>query len=146
MKTKEEPEWYHTGQRPDEAKLIEAVKLYDSGWTLAELGKKFHRSKSNMWSWINIFAPEIGHSPMKKKRTRTGKGKSKAKRQAGVTAPETTPQAVSSSKEESLEDKVKRLERELADATLARDFYNEMINVAERQFNIDIRKKAGTRQ
>ena len=110
MKTKEEPEWYHSGQRPDEAKLIEAVKLYDSGWTLAELGKKFHRSKSNMWSWINIFAPEIGHSPMKKKRTRTGKGKSKAKRQAGVTAPETTPQAVSSSKEESLEDKVKRLE------------------------------------
>ena len=40
MKTKEEPEWYHSGQRPDEAKLIEAVKLYDSGWTLAELGKK----------------------------------------------------------------------------------------------------------
>ena len=78
---------------------------------------------------------------MRKKRTRTGKGKLKAKREAGVISPETTPQATSSSNEESLEGKVKRLERELADATLARDFYNEMINVAERQFNIDIRKK-----
>ena len=135
-----------SGQGPDESKLIEAVRLYDSGWTLNELGEKYNRSKSNIWKWINIFAPEIGHPPMRKKRTRTGKGKLKAKREAGVIAPETTPQAASSSNEESLEDKVKRLERELADATLARDYYNEMINVAERQFNIDIRKKAGTRQ
>ena len=146
MNLKEEPKWYHGGQRPNESKLIEAVMLYDAGWTLKELGKKFNRSKSNIWNWINIFAPEIGHPPMRKKRIRTGKGKAKAQRMAGIIVPETTPQTTSSGKEENPEEKIKRLERELADARLARDFYNEMINVAERQFNINIRKKAGTRQ
>ena len=150
MKQKEEPKWYHDGQRPNESKLIEAVMLYDAGWTLNELGKKFNRSKSNIWSWINIFAPEIGHPSMRKKRMRSGKGKAKAQRITGIKAPERSPepvpQSTSASTDESPEEKIKRLEKELADARLARDFYNEMINVAERQFNINIRKKAGTRQ
>lgn len=68
----------------------------------------------------------------------------KPRRVIGVTAPETA--ANHESEDESLEQKIKRLERELKDATLMRDFYNEMINVAEKQFNIPIRKKAGTRR
>ena len=154
MQEKKEPNWYHAGQRPDESKLIEAIMLYDAGWTLKELGKKFNRSKSNMWYWINIFAPEIGHPSMRKKGIRSGKGKAKGQRMTGTITPETTPKttpqatqpSIFSSKEESSEEKIKRLEKELAEARLARDFYNEMINVAERQFSIDIRKKAGTRQ
>lgn len=47
---------------------------------------------------------------------------------------------------ETPEQKVTRLERELRDARLMRDSYDEMISVAEKQFNISIRKKAGTRQ
>ena len=150
MNLKEEPKWYHDGQRPNESKLIEAVMLYDAGWTLKELGKKFNRSKSNIWSWINIFAPEIGHPSMRKKRMRSGKDKAKGRRMSGIIAPETSPEVTtpssSASTDETPEEKIKRLEKELADACLARDFYNEMINVAERQFNISIRKKAGTRQ
>ena len=150
MYKQEEPWWYHAGQRPEESKVIETVMLYDAGWTLKELSKKFNRSKSNIWNWINIFAPEIGYPSMRKKRIRSSKGKTKAQRMAGVTAPETTPEvtprSTSSSNEESPDEKIKRLEKELADARLARDFYNEMINVAESQFNISIRKKAGTRQ
>ena len=150
MNLKEEPKWYHDGQRPNESKLIEAVMLYDAGWTLNELGKKFNRSKSNIWSWINIFAPEIGHPSMRKKRMRSGNGTAKARRITGIKAPERSPepvpQSTSASTDESPEEKIKRLEKELADTRLARDFYNEMINVAERQFNISIRKKAGTRQ
>ena len=87
---------------------------------------------------------------MRKKRIRSGKGRTKAKRMTGMTAPETvpeaTPQSTYSGREESAEQKIRRLEKELADARLERDFYDEMINVAERQFNISIRKKAGTRQ
>ena len=150
MKRKEEPSWYHWGQRPDESQIREAVRLYEEGWSQRQIAKKFNRSQSNIWNWINKFAKDLDNPDMKKKRIRSGKGKAKAQRMTGIMAPETTPESVPqstpASKDESPEEKIKRLERELADARLARDFYDEMINVAERQFNISIRKKAGTRQ
>ena len=150
MDKKEEQWWYHAGQRPLDSIIREAVQLYNEGWTLKELGEKFHRTKSNISVWINKFAKDLDNPDMSKKRIRSGKGKAKGQRKTGIIAPETVPEAsshlTSSSKEESSEEKIKRLEKELADALLARDFYNEMINVAERQFNISIRKKAGTRQ
>ena len=142
--------WYHAGQRPLDSLILEAVQLYKEGWTLEELGAKFNRSRSAMSNWINKFADELDNPSMRKKRIRNGKGKAKAQRIVGITAPETTwestVQSASTDKGETSEQKIKRLEKELADARLARDFYNEMINVAERQFNISIRKKAGTRQ
>ena len=142
--------WYHAGQRPPQEIINEAVQLYNEGWTLEELGQKFHRTKPAIWRWINIFAKDLDNPDMKKKRIRTGERKAKVHRMTRVKAPETTPQTtpahVSSGNEESSEEKIKRLEKELSEARLARDFYNEMINVAERQFNIDIRKKAGARQ
>ena len=142
--------WYHAGQRPPQEIINEAVQLYNEGWTLEELGQKFHRTKPAIWRWINIFAEDLDNPDMKKKRIRTGERKAKVHRLTGIKAPETTaevtPQSTSSCNEETPEQKIKRLEKELSEARLARDFYNEMINVAERQFNIDIRKKAGTRQ
>ena len=39
-----------------------------------------------------------------------------------------------------------RLESDLRMAEMKADLYNEMINVAEKQFNISIRKKAGVKQ
>ena len=42
--------------------------------------------------------------------------------------------------------KIKALEEELRKAKLARDAYDEMINVAESKFNIPIRKKAGAKR
>ena len=142
--------WYHAGQRPPQEIISEAFQLYNEGWTLEQIGQKFHRTKPTIWNWINKFAKDLDNPDMRKKRIRSGKSKAKAQRLTGTiapeTTPETTPQSASSSKEESSEEKIKRLEKELAEARLARDFYNEMINVAERQFNISIRKKAGTRQ
>ena len=150
MKRTVQPRWYHCGQRPDESQIREAVRLYEEGWSQRAIGEKFNRSQSNIWNWINKFAKDLDNPDMSKKRIRSGKGKAKGQRKTGIIAPETAPEAsyhsTSSSKEESSEEKIKRLEKELADARLARDFYNEMINVAERQFNISIRKKAGTRQ
>ncbi len=45
-----------------------------------------------------------------------------------------------------LQDEVVRLQEELRKAELGRDAYDEMINVAEKRFNIPIRKKAGAKQ
>ena len=150
MNKKEEQWWYHAGQRPLDCIIREAVQLYSEGWTLRQLGEKFHRTPSNISIWINKFAKDLNDPDMKKKRIRSGKDKAKAQRLTGFIAPETAPEArtqsTSSRNGESAEQKIERLEKELAEARLARDFYNEMINVAESQFNISIRKKAGTRQ
>ena len=45
-----------------------------------------------------------------------------------------------------LQAEISRLEKELAHESLKSAAFNEMINVAEKQFNISIRKKAGTKQ
>ena len=137
--------WYHRGIRPSDNTIREAVQLYNEGWTYKELGKKFNRSSSNIWTWINKFAKDLDN-PVMNKKIRKNKKMERARRLVGLTAPETAQSPSTGSSAESAEDKIKRLERELADARMARDFYNEMINVAEKQFNINIRKKAGTRQ
>ena len=46
----------------------------------------------------------------------------------------------------SLKAEVARLRKALKDESIRADLYNEMINVAEEQFKIPIRKKAGTKQ
>lgn len=46
----------------------------------------------------------------------------------------------------SLKDEVSRLRKALKEESMRADLYNEIINVAEKQFNIPIRKKAGTKQ
>ena len=145
MGHEKEPWWYHRGIRPSDNAIREAVQLYNEGWTYKELGKKYNRSMSNIWTWINKFAKELDN-PVMSKKIRKNKRMERARRLVGQSAPETVESPSTGSGAESTEDKIRRLERELAEARMARDFYNEMINVAEKQFNINIRKKAGTRQ
>ena len=45
-----------------------------------------------------------------------------------------------------LQAEIARLKKELAHESLRADAFNELINVAEKQFNISIRKKAGAKQ
>ena len=114
---------------------------------MREIGEKFDRTQSNISVWINKFAKDLDNPDMKRKKNRARRQREKAKRAIGVPAPEQTPEPTQQSESEaaeSAEEKIRRLEQELAEARLARDFYNEMINVAEEQFNISIRKKAGT--
>lgn len=93
----------------------------------------------------------------------------KPRRVIGMTAPEINAEVLSvSSEEESevqpqktpctedidpLKKRILELERELQatrktlkETKLKADLYNEIINVAEKKFNVQIRKKAGTRQ
>ena len=45
-----------------------------------------------------------------------------------------------------LQREVARLNKALRDASMRADLYDEMIEMAEKRFNISIRKKAGTKQ
>ena len=129
--------------KEDEAEIL---SLHMQGWSVREIARKLNRGKTPIHRRIVKFANHLDNPDMSKKKLKASTRRAKARRLTGIKAPETTPPVSSTHNQEALEDKVKRLEKELAEARLARDFYNEMINVAESQFNINIRKKAGTRQ
>lgn len=79
---------------------------------------------------------------MNKKNPR--KAKESPKRVSGVRAPERVasgePEAGPSSSE-GFQEKIARLEEELRDMRLERDLYREIIDVAERRYNVPILKK-----
>ena len=112
----------------------QALSLRKQGFTYRAIGAKIGVSKTQVHRWLRNFAVEK-RSPMQKKIT--------PKRVTGVHAPERSGERVPS---ETLEQKVRRLEQELKQARLRADFYDEMINVAEKKFQIQIRKKAGAKR
>ena len=59
---------------------------------------------------------------------------------------ETSASSVESTDVKALQAEISRLKKELAHESLRADAFNELINVAEKQFNISIRKKAGAKQ
>ena len=76
-----------------------------------------------------------------------------AENQSPTLMPKTTPshQAATSPDKEcgdvkALQAEIARLKKQLAHESLRADAYDELINVAEKQFNISIRKKAGAKQ
>ena len=150
--------WYHAHVRPEDWQIREAVRLYEEGWSQKEIAKKFNRSPSNIWNWINIFAKDLDNPDMNRKKIRDQKKRERAKRKFGITAPETVPVENSvaadrvcpseknNASNEELMARIAKLERELEDAKLMRDFYDEMINIAEKDFNIPIRKKGGAKR
>lgn len=129
--------------KEDEAEIL---SLHMQGWSVREIARKLNRGKTPIHRRIVKFANHLDNPDMSRKKLKASTRRAKARRLTGIKAPERGLQAACISSNESLEEKVRRLERELADTRLARDFYNEMISVAESQFNINIRKKAGTRQ
>lgn len=56
-----------------------------------------------------------------------------------------TPQA-QSEEAENLKKRIKELEAQIRRAEIKAEFYDEMINVAEAKFKIQIRKKSGDKQ
>lgn len=88
--------------------------------------------KSTIASWIRNFATE---NP---KPTHMAKSESV---QVSSSASENDNMGI-----EALQAEVKRLKKQLAQESLRADAYDELINVAEKQFNIQIRKKAGTKR
>lgn len=71
------------------------------------------------------------------------------KRVTGVQVPENKPKTQknpASGTDGTADEKIAQLEKELEEARLRADLYDEIITVAEKKFDIQIRKKAGTKR
>ena len=121
-------------------KREKGILLHKQGYSYRQIGEKLGISPATVWNWVSKFAVE-NQSVMKKKSTLV------SKRLVGVTAPESSVMSSTVSKSSEADaQKIARLERELLESRMLSDIYNEIINVAEEKFNIQIRKKAGTKQ
>ena len=89
-------------------------------------------------SWIRTFVAE--NPSYKSKRMKQAEEKRKKK-----AVLESVDSPIPSDKE-SLKAEVARLRKALKEESMRAELYNEIINVAEEQFKIPIRKKAGTKQ
>lgn len=114
-----------TRRKFDTAFKLSVVQEYLNGASKSSLGKKYSIVPAVIRSWICTFAPEY--------------------------AP--TESNVEMSKKQSESEKIQVLKRalrekelELSRERMRADFYETMVDVAEEQFNIKIRKKAGTNQ
>lgn len=102
---------------------LKIKKMYDSGMSTRAIGRAIGLSKSTISSRIAKFAIKSEEHDMPQ------------------TDNKTTPVI-----EQDAQARIAELEAKLRMAELARDAYDEMINVAEAKFNISIRKKAGAKR
>lgn len=142
------------GKPVDEALAKEVMMLHEAGWSNVAIGKKVGRHHSNIQRLLKKLS---NGAVISYKSSHKQNEYMKVRRAVGVQAPEeaiipdaasagSTPDKSCGQDSETLEQKVRRLERELSEARMERDLYNEIINVAEKRFDIQIRKKAGTKQ
>ena len=108
----------------------EVIRLYtELGYSIGHISRIFPLSYGTVKRWLSIFSEERkdNESAMKKKSS--------------------TPQNHMDTNEEikALKAQITRLEKDLDNARIKAELYNEMINVAEQHFNIRIRKKFGAK-
>lgn len=106
----------------------EVIRLYtEFGYSIGHISRIFSLCYGTVKRWLSIFAEENKESTMK-------------------TKPSTPQNHVDANEEiRTLKAQISRLEKELDNAQIKVELYNEMINVAERHFNIRIRKKSGAK-
>lgn len=113
------------------------ISLYrDEHMGVRQISRIVPVSSSAISNWIRTFVaqnPEITIERMKKS----------VKPKAAGPAPS---DAARSKDVKELQSEVERLTKELSRASMRADAYDELIKVAEKKFNIAIRKKAGTKQ
>ena len=127
--------------KPTRQHYEQVVQFRRQGMSIREISAKTGVAKSAVHRWLCIFAGE--NLPAMKAKPTT------PKRVTGIQVPETkanTSKKSASDADETIEEKIARLERELEEARLRADLYDEIINVAEKKFDIQIRKKAGTKR
>lgn len=98
--------------------------------------KKTLLSRITIQKWICAFAEENSIDVVSKKEKGKNDGQDIAR----------TSEPIPDGEEKALRTEIKRLERELRKQKLRADLNEEIINVAERKFNIQIRKKAGIKR
>lgn len=111
----------------------EVIRLYtQEGMGCAKISRIIPIGKSTVSGWIRNFANENQVQVIMRRKTSNNI--------------ETPTNGIESTDVKALQAEIARLKKELAHESLRADAFNELINVAEKQFNISIRKKAGTKQ
>lgn len=130
-------------------KMPKARILYNDGLSVGRISKVLSLSRSTVYRWNAKFAEEKAKNMSANKKITDGacaptseKWPMASQSEQGHATGE--PQITNTT--EPAEQKIARLEKELLEARLCADLYNEMINVAEKKFDIQIRKKAGAKQ
>lgn len=98
-------------------------EMHESGMSIRAIGRVVGLSGATVWRKITKFAHENKEQDMPH-----------------------TKKDVKPMPEQDAQARIAELEAKLRMAELARDAYDEMINVAEAKFNIPIRKKAGAKR
>ena len=121
---------YHLHTKKQKAHFEEVVRLHQPGCSPARISRIIGISSSTVREWLAIFATY----------------QSSQRRMKKVNPP--TPSSASSTEASvaNLQAENARLRAELLDARLRADLLDEIINVAEAQFKLPIRKKAGAKQ
>ena len=115
-----------------------AMKLYfEEGMCGTHICKILPISRSVLYRWIAIFAEKTPQVvPMKRV---------KEAKKSPKTSPEIQEEEFPKTVLE-LQGELKKLRAQLNEAEIKAEAYDELINVAEAKFNIQIRKKAGAKQ
>ena len=111
----------------------EVIRLYtQEGLGRTKISRIIPVGETTISRWIRNFTSENQVKVIMKRRTFINSG---------------TPIADAENTEiKDLQAEIACLKKELAHESLRADAFNELINVAEKQFNISIRKKAGAKQ
>ena len=115
-----------------------AMQLYfEEGMCGTHICKVLPISRTILYRWIAIFVEE-NPQVASMKRVKAAK---KAPSQPPENQQEDLPRDV-----QNLQSELKKLQAQLKKAEIKAEAYDELINVAEAKFNIQIRKKAGAKQ
>ena len=96
-------------------------------------------SSSALYNWVAKFVAENSQNGPVMKKKIIANGKSTAEQPA-------LPDPALTKENQALQAEIKRLQAQLTEAEIKVEAYDELINVAEAKFNIQIRKKAGAKQ
>ena len=122
---------YHTKKR--DLYYDRVIRLYqEEGLNYERISKIIPVSSDTVSNWIRTF---VGENQSSARMAKTNHSQSASP----ASSSESTDVKV-------LQAEIARLKKQLAHETLRADAYDELINVAEKQFNISIRKKAGAKQ
>jgi transposase len=116
----------------------EVVEMYkNTGYSSYRLSKHFPLSKHTLQRWIANFVAENPQEAIMKR--------VKTVRNAPAPSPDVPAEELPKDVQE-LQAELKELRAQLTKAEIKAEAYDELINVAEAKFNIQIRKKAGAKQ
>ena len=118
--------------------LAQALSLSKQGLPVSTIVKLIPVDRATIYRWIAKFAVD---NPQEEPSVMAGKSKKDVQTQPEVPVNEALPDDVIA-----LQKEIKDLRAQLTKAEIKAEAFDELINVAEAQFGIQIRKKAGAKQ